>query len=125
MAKRLFVGNVAWSVTEVELRELFSEAGEVAEVKVMLDRESGRPRGFAFVEMGDENGAAQAIDALNGRELGGRPIAVKEALERSASGGGGGGGGRGGYGGGGGGGGGGYGGGGGGGGSRSRAGGRW
>ena len=85
MAKRLFVGNVAWSVTELELRELFSEAGEVAEVKVMLDRESGRPRGFAFVEMGDEGAAAQAINALNGRELGGRPLAVKEALERSAA----------------------------------------
>ena len=109
MAKRLFVGNVAWSVTELELRELFSEAGEVAEVKVMLDRESGRPRGFAFVEMGDEGSAAQAINVLNGRELGGRPLAVKEALERSGGGGGG-------YGGGGG---------GGGGGARSRAGGRW
>jgi cold-inducible RNA-binding protein len=119
MAKRLFVGNVAWSVTEVELRELFSEAGEVTEVKVMLDRESGRPRGFAFVEMGDEGGAAQAINALNGRELGGRPLAVKEALERSG-GAGGGGGGRGGGGGGDG-----WGGGGGGGGARSRAGGRW
>jgi cold-inducible RNA-binding protein len=119
MAKRLFVGNVAWSVTELELRELFSEAGEVAEVKVMLDRESGRPRGFAFVEMGDEGAAVQAINALNGRELGGRPLAVKEALERSG-GAGGGGGGRGGGGGGGG-----WSGGGGGGGARSRAGGRW
>jgi cold-inducible RNA-binding protein len=112
MAKRLFVGNVAWSVTELELRELFSEAGEVAEVKVMLDRESGRPRGFAFIEMGDEGAAAQAINVLNGRELGGRALAVKEAMERSASGGAGGGGGRGG-------------GGWGGGGARSRAGGRW
>ena len=113
MAKRLFVGNVAWSVTELELRELFSEAGEVAEVKVMLDRESGRPRGFAFVEMGDEGAAAQAINALNGRELGGRPLAVKEAMERSGGAGGSGGRGGGGWSGGGG------------GGARSRAGGRW
>ncbi len=124
MAKRLFVGNVAWSVTETELRDLFSEAGQVDEVKVMLDRDSGRPRGFAFVEMGSDGDAAQAIQVLNGRELGGRPLAVKEAQERSGAGGGGG---RGGWSGGGGGGGGwnGGGGGGGGGGGRSRAGGRW
>jgi cold-inducible RNA-binding protein len=124
MAKRLFVGNVAWSVTEAELRDLFAEAGQVDEVKVMLDRESGRPRGFAFVEMGSDGDASTAIQMLNGRELGGRPLAVKEAQERSGAGGGRGGGG---YSGGGGGGGGGWsgGGGGGGGGSRSRAGGRW
>jgi cold-inducible RNA-binding protein len=112
MAKRLFVGNVAWSVTESELRDLFAEAGQVDEVKVMLDRESGRPRGFAFVEMGSDGDAAQAIQMLNGRELGGRPLAVKEAQERAAASGGRGGGGW-------------SGGGGGGGGSRSRAGGRW
>jgi cold-inducible RNA-binding protein len=92
MAKRLFVGNVAWSVTETELRDLFSEAGEVREVKVMLDRESGRPRGFAFVEMDNEGAAAQAINVLNGREIGGRALAVKEAQERTAGGGRGGGG---------------------------------
>jgi len=112
MAKRLFVGNVAWSVTESELRDLFAEAGQVDEVKVMLDRESGRPRGFAFVEMGSDGDAAQAIQMLNGRELGGRALAVKEAQERAAASGGRGGGGW-------------SGGGGGGGGSRSRAGGRW
>jgi RNA recognition motif-containing protein len=113
MSKRLFVGNVAWSVTEAELRDLFAEAGQVEEVKVMLDRESGRPRGFAFVEMGSDNDAATAIQILNGREIGGRPLAVKEAQERAAMGGGRGGGG--GW----------SGGGGGGGGSRNRAGGRW
>ncbi len=105
MGKRLFVGNLAFSVTESDLRDVFTEAGhEVSEVKIMLDRDTGRPRGFAFVEMGTDASAAQAIEALNGRELQGRAMSVNEARERT-SGGGGGGGGGGGYGGGGGGGG--------------------
>ena len=122
MGTRLYVGNLSYNVTEPELREVFSEGGRnVVEVKVVMDRESGRPRGFAFVEMGSADDAAAVIETLNGREIQGRPINVSEARERTprAGGGGGGGyggggGGRGGYGGGGGGGG--YGGGGGGGG---------
>jgi cold-inducible RNA-binding protein len=94
MAKRLYVGNLAYSVTEADLREVFAEAGTVADVKVVLDRESGRPRGFAFVEMSTDAEAATAMQNLNGRDIQGRAISVSEARER-ASGGGGGGGGRG------------------------------
>jgi cold-inducible RNA-binding protein len=113
--KRIYVGNIPFTTTEAELRDLFGRHGSVESVKVITDRETGRPRGFAFVEM-DANGAGEAIRALDGTELGGRSLRVNEAQERSGGGGGGGGGrgGRGGYGGGGGGGG--YGGGGGGGG---------
>ena len=93
MAKRLYVGNLAYSVTEADLREVFAEAGNVADVKVVLDRESGRPRGFAFVEMSTDDEAAKAMQTLNGREIQGRAISVSEARERSGGGGGGGGGG--------------------------------
>ncbi|MDB5307090.1 MAG: RNA-binding protein [Gemmataceae bacterium] len=111
MAKNLYVGNMAFSTTEETLREVFSQYGTVTKVQVIMDRETGRPRGFAFVEMSD--GGDQAIAAMNGAQLDGRALTVNEAKPRE----GGGGGGRGGYGGGGGGGGrGGYGGGGGGGG---------
>jgi len=119
MGTRLYVGNLSYNVTEQELREVFAEGGKnVVEVKVVLDRDTGRPRGFAFVEMGSDSEAGAAIQELSGRQIQGRPINVSEARERAPrSGGGGGYGAGGGYGGGGGGyGGGGYGGGGGGGG---------
>ena len=121
MGTRLYVGNLSYNVTEPELRDVFAEGGKnVVEVKVVMDRETGRPRGFAFVEMGSDDEASQAIQTLSGREIQGRAISVSEARERAPRGGGGGGGyggggGGGGYGGGGGGGG--YGGGGGGGGA--------
>jgi RNA recognition motif-containing protein len=109
MGKRLYVGNLSYSVTETDLRAAFEAEGcEVVEVKIVMDRETGRPRGFAFVEMSTEQAATQAIQNLNGRELQGRAVTINEARERT--GGGGGGGGYGGRGGGGGGGGGGYGG---------------
>ena len=111
MGRRLYVGNLAYGVTEAELRDTFAEAGEVVDVKVVLDRDTGRPRGFAFVELSNDGEAAKAIEVLNGRELQGRAMNVSEARERTGGGGGGGG-----FGGGRGGGGGGYGGGGGGGG---------
>ena len=111
MGKRLYVGNLSYSTTEADLRDAFVATGhEVAEVKLVLDRDTGRPRGFAFVEMATDAGALNAIENLNGKDLQGRSIAVSEARERT---GGGGGGGRGGFGGGGGGGRGGFGGGGG------------
>jgi RNA recognition motif-containing protein len=125
MGKRLYVGNLAYSVTEAELRDVFAEVGNVAEVKVVLDRDTGRPRGFAFVEMSTDSEAADAMSKLNGSELQGRTMNIKEAQERSAGGRGGGGGGWGGGGGGGGGGGWGGGGGGGGRGGRGGGGGRW
>ena len=102
MGKRLYVGNLSYSTTEADLRDAFAAAGEVAEVKVVLDRDTGRPRGFAFVEMATDAAAQSAMETLNGKDLQGRTIAVSEARERT---GGGGGGGRGGFGGGGGGGG--------------------
>src|SRR5215213_2200079 len=103
---------MSFSTTEERLREVFSQYGTVTKVQLIMDRETGRPRGFAFVEMSD--GADQAIAALNGAQLDGRTLTVNEARPREGGGGGGGGGGRRGGGGGYGGGGGGYGGGGGG-----------
>ena len=100
MAKNLYVGNMAFSTTEDQLREVFSQYGSVTKVQVIMDRETGRPRGFAFVEMSE--GGDQAIAALNGAQLDGRALTVNEAKPREGGGGGGGGGGRGGYGGGGG-----------------------
>jgi cold-inducible RNA-binding protein len=93
MGKRLYVGNLSFNTTELELRDVFGQFGTVAETKMVTDRETGRPRGFAFVEMGSEQEAKQAIDQLNGRELGGRALTVNEAQERSGGGGGRGGGG--------------------------------
>jgi RNA recognition motif-containing protein len=117
---KMYVGNLSFDATELDIRELFSQFGDVTEVAIITDRESGRPRGFCFVSMGSREGMEAAVKELDGKSWMGRPLAVNEARpreERPAYSGGGGGGGRGGYGGGGGGGGrGGYGGGGGGGG---------
>jgi len=115
MAKRIYVGNLPWSYGSPELEELFKQYGDVAAAEVIMDRETGRSRGFGFVQMANDADMEAAINALNGFQCGGRPLVVNEARERTPRAGGGGGGG-GGYGGGGGrgGGGGGYGGGGGG-----------
>ncbi|MDG1895814.1 MAG: RNA-binding protein [Fuerstiella sp.] len=110
MSKNIFVGSLAWGTTSEGLEQAFAEFGVVTSAKVISDRETGRSKGFGFVEM--ESGGDEAIEALNGADLDGRQIVVNEARPREDRGGGGGG--RGGYGGGGGGGGGGYGGGGGG-----------
>ena len=121
MSRKIYVGNLPWSCTSSELEEMFSKHGPVRSAEVISDRETGRSRGFGFVEMETDEGLQAAISALNGADMNGRPLTVNEARERTprAGGGGGGGGGRGGGGGGyGGGGGGGYGGGGGGGGYR-------
>src|SRR5438309_8703114 len=116
MAKNIYVGNLAWETSADDLLALFQEHGNVARAQVITDRETGRSRGFGFVEMDDDAEAQKAIEALNGTDYKGRPLTVNEAKPREDRGGGGGGGGRGGTGGGGGGGRGGYGGGGGGGG---------
>ncbi len=93
MGTRLYVGNLSYNVTEPELREVFAESGRnVVEVKIVMDRDTGRPRGFAFVEMGSESDASGAIETLTGREVQGRAINVSEARERTPRGGGGGGG---------------------------------
>ena len=80
-------------VTELDLRDTFGKLGTVTDAKVVMDRETGRPRGFAFVEMSTDQEAQTAIAELNGRELGGRAIKINEAQERTGGGGGGGGGG--------------------------------
>ncbi|MED5262408.1 MAG: RNA-binding protein [Myxococcota bacterium] len=105
MVKKIYVGNLPWSASEDEVREYFAGIGEVHSVAVITDRETGRSRGFGFIEMDDAD-AAKAIAELDGKDMGGRPLRVNEAQERQRGGGGGGrgggGGGRGGGGGGGG-----------------------
>src|ERR1700674_21489 len=121
MSAKLFVGNLSFNITENDLQDAFAAHGTVVEANLMMDRATGRPRGFGFVTMSTPEEAQKAIDALHGKELAGRALTVNIARpreERPGGGGGGGGGRRGGYGGGGGGGGGGRGGGGGGGGPR-------
>jgi RNA recognition motif-containing protein len=115
MGKKLYVGNLTFGVTDAELEQLFAAHGTVQSAQVIMDRDTGRSKGFGFVEMGSDQEAQAATQALNGKEVNGRALTVNEARPKE-----GGGGGRGGYGGGGGGGGGrgGYGGGGGGGGGR-------
>jgi len=96
--KKLYVGNLPFSATEDEVRELFGQHGTVHSVALINDRETGRPRGFGFVEI-DDDALQNMIQALDGQEMGGRALRVNEAQDRPR---GGGGGGRGGYGGGGG-----------------------
>jgi RNA recognition motif-containing protein len=85
MSKRIYVGNLPFSATEDEIRDLFSAHGTVESVRVITDRETGRPRGFAFVEM-DDAGADAAIAALEGVDMGGRSLRVNEARPRERSG---------------------------------------
>lgn len=91
MAKRLFVGSLPYTVTNEQLTELFSQAGTVESVNVIIDRDTGQGKGFAFVEMADEAGAKKAIETLHGHNFGGRTIVVNEAKPREERGGGGGG----------------------------------
>lgn len=93
--KNIFVGNLAFSTTEDELRSMFESYGRVDRVSLMTDRDTGRSRGFAFVEMADEGEAEKAIAALNGSNVGGRTLNVNEARPKPARAGGGPGGGRG------------------------------
>ena len=91
---KLYVGNLPWRATEAELKELFGSFGKVLSVSIVTDRDTGRSRGFGFVEMDDAD-MAKALNGANGRELDGRQLRVSEARERAPrSGGGGGGGGR-------------------------------
>jgi len=79
MAKKLFVGNLSWGATEEELKDLFSTVGTVESATIIKDKMSGRSKGFAFVEMSTDEEAAAAVDALNGKDLGGRNLSVSEA----------------------------------------------
>jgi cold-inducible RNA-binding protein len=99
MATKLFVGSLAYSVTDAELEEFFAAVGQVVSAKVIIDRDTNRSKGFGFVEMSSEEEAKSAIEQLDGKELNGRAIAVNEAKpqqpreQRSFGGGGGNGGG--------------------------------
>jgi RNA recognition motif-containing protein len=108
VAKKLYVGNLSYDMSQDDLRAMFEEHGTVDSAQIIMDRETGRSKGFGFIEMASEDEAQAAISALNGKQSGGRTLTVNEARPREDRGGGGGGrsgGGRGGYGGGGGGGG--------------------
>lgn len=83
MVKSIYVGNLPFSATEDDVRQLFSPFGEVLSVKLINDRDTGRPRGFGFVGMGDDEAEA-AISAINGSEMGGRTLRVNEAREKPA-----------------------------------------
>lgn len=92
MSTKLYVGNLAFQTTSQELQELFAQAGTVESASVVEDRDTGRSRGFAFVEMSTKEEATAAIDQFNGKEVGGRALKVNEAKPRENRGGGGGGG---------------------------------
>ena len=87
MTKKLFVGNLPFELSDFELEDLFKGYGEVTSAKVIVDRRTGRSRGYGFVEMGTEDLAQQAIESLNGTELKGRPINVSLAREQAPGGG--------------------------------------
>jgi len=84
MSKKLYVGNLPYSVTDTTLRELFAPHGEVSSVSIITDRDTGRPKGFAFVEMADDAAAKQAISQVNGKTLESRNITVAEARPQEA-----------------------------------------
>lgn len=86
MSTKLYVGNLPYTVTEGELREIFEPHGSIESINVITDRDTGRPRGFAFVEMQDSGSASKAMQALDGREVGGRTLRVSEAHERRGGG---------------------------------------
>jgi RNA recognition motif-containing protein len=88
--KSLYVGGLPYSTTEEGIRELFSGAGDVSAIRLITDRDTGQSRGFAFVEMADDDGAERAINMFNGHQFGGRTLVVNEARPRDDRGGGGG-----------------------------------
>jgi len=91
MSKKLYIGNLPYNITETALREMFTPVGVVDSVSIITDRDTGRPKGFAFVEMTDDDAAKQAISQINGKTLDNRSITVAEArpqVQRSGGGGG-------------------------------------
>ena len=93
VGKKLYVGNLPYNTSSSDLEQMFSQYGQVQSAQVIEDRETGRSKGFGFVEMGSDKDAQAAITALNGQDHGGRPLTVNEAKPREDRGGGGGGGG--------------------------------
>ena len=90
MGKKLYVGNLPYTVTDSELQQMFEAHGSVTSAQVIMDRDTGRSKGFGFVEMGNDAEAQAAITALNGQQMGGRPLTVNEARPKEGGGGGGG-----------------------------------
>ncbi len=88
MGKKLYVGNLSYSIDGSQLEELFSKYGHVRSAEVIQDRDTGRSKGFGFVEMGDDNAAREAIEGLNDHEQDGRPLTVNEARPKEPRGGG-------------------------------------
>ena len=82
MAKKLYVGNLSYDVTEAQIRELFAQVGELTEVSLIMDRDTGRSKGFAFVQMADDSAAFDAIRRFNGHTIGERALTVSEARPR-------------------------------------------
>lgn len=99
MGKKLYVGNLSWGVNDAQLQELFTPYGTVVSAQVIMDRDTGRSKGFGFVEMGTDDEAQAAITGMHGQVVDGRPLTVNEARPKEGGGGRGGGGGGGGYGG--------------------------
>jgi cold-inducible RNA-binding protein len=87
MAKKLYVGNLSYEVTEVELSQLFGQCGQVTGARIVKDKDTNRSKGFGFVEMPNDEEADQAINRMKGHDLKGRPIMVDEAKERAGGGG--------------------------------------
>jgi RNA recognition motif-containing protein len=87
MSTKIYVGNLPWRATDVQLSEMFAAHGEVTEARIITDRETGRSRGFGFVTMANNEGAQNAIRALNGHSLEGRELVVNEAREQQGGGG--------------------------------------
>ena len=90
MGRRIYVGNLSYTVHDAELEALFSQHGDVSNATVIMDRETGRSKGFGFVEMASDEDAANAISALDGQDFGGRALKVNEAKPKPPGGGGGG-----------------------------------
>lgn len=82
MAKKLYVGNLAYSTTQEQIQELFAQAGEITEITLITDRDTGRPKGFGFVSMATDEGAQEAIKRFNGYQLDSRALTVNEARPR-------------------------------------------
>jgi cold-inducible RNA-binding protein len=80
--KKIYVGNLSWNTSEQDMEQMFSEFGQVSSAKLILDRDTGRSRGFGFVEMEDDQAAMAAMEALNAKEIDGRPLTVNEARPR-------------------------------------------
>ncbi|MFM7150637.1 MAG: RNA recognition motif domain-containing protein, partial [Gemmataceae bacterium] len=98
MGKKLYVGNLSYQLRDADLQQIFEAYGSVQSAQIIMDRETGRSKGFGFVEMGTDSEAQAAINGLHGKEIEGRTLTVNEARPKESGGGGGGGGGRGGYG---------------------------